>query len=1299
MLFRTRQTESGPKGANAMLASVCRRTHRPVKTASAIIFAVFAAALISPVSSEGIKKRDKTTYLTTYACEGGVMNITCEDSHIIRLIRANYGRFSISLCNPQGSLDWSVNCMSRRSFRVVQMSCEKKKSCTLSAATEFFDDDPCPGTKKYLEAHYQCVPELSTTTTYKPPLIIFPPSITGGKPAHLPVFPSPPPPPTPSTTPPPIIRPSSLAPLTEVPSSEYDEKYDEPEPSPQTPQPPPIASREPPRIATFSPPLGGRSEIKVPNPLYEATSTTTTTTTQDPTTIDVFTREGAGVTPDAAETPVGRETHCPPRVVRDMAWNWTREGEMASHPCPMGSVGQASWQCGSNPPMWLSEFPDLSSCNSAWVRHIEVKIHDGSVSVVNLANELAEKSHLKPLFGGDLLHTTSLIQQLVARVEDRLTESTDSHQRQEVVQELMNAVIDFASNILDEQQAAAWNDLPSGEQRAAASTLLEALEKNAVLMLKNQYSPLNYSRVQNNIVAAVKVVAQHELEGDLRFPEPRDIASTEWIEAKDSLTLPQSTLLEHSRGGLVKVAFFLYKRINAILGTNFPPYTGLYGEYDPSNVSRVVNSRVLSATLDRPRLAGFAHPVRIVLQHEVAENTTEPQCIFWDFNKRDWSAEGCWIEDSNATHTICACNHLTNFALLMDVRPRPASYGGESALQVITYIGCCVSIVCLSLTLLALQLCRGLKGDRAAIHKNLCLCLLLAEIVFVLGIHWTSDRMTCGVIAGVLHYTFLAAFMWMFLEGFQLYVMLIEVFDLEKSRLYWYYPLAYGVPAVIVGVSVAVDPFSYGTSQHCWLRADNYFVLSFVGPVVAILFANLVFLGVAIFTMCRHASLANSVKTKETSKLSNLRIWIRGATVLVFLLGLTWAVGLVYVTSESVALAYVFTVLNSIQGLCIFVFHCFTNDKVQSEYRKCVVNCSWLPECLKGEKMGLHEHSADGARLPANLSGRGQLNGHPTLTALTTANHQTLLGQQQAATAATHTIPSQFWNLQKGQEICTTSGIYPRAATLDRRNVIPSQVILDSSRTTPRNNQLLHQQQQLQQHQQQIIAGSQMGLAQLNGISPHLTSAGPNTLGAIAVGRKKCNTLGGQLGKSRQAPPPPYGHLEGIDHIYESIDEDQDPNAMGRQQMLHAMHAAQAAQLHQQLNQHQLNLSQLQHDYNLQQQQQQQALHLRSPSEVSHHSDQRPLIQWGSPAGSFQQQHPSHSAQQNQQQGVYSNHSSQLSGDGSASNPLVMAVFDGQRVVCQMQQLQQSPTGQTSPPAPQPQTPPQGTPNHLSTDC
>ena len=35
-----------------------------------------------------------------------------------------------------------------------------------------------------------------------------------------------------------------------------------------------------------------------------------------------------------------------------------------------------------------------------------------------------------------------------------------------------------------------------------------------------------------------------------------------------------------------------------------------------------------------------------------------------------WSREGCHVvtEQSNSTHTVCACNHLTNFAILMGSR-------------------------------------------------------------------------------------------------------------------------------------------------------------------------------------------------------------------------------------------------------------------------------------------------------------------------------------------------------------------------------------------------------------------------------------------------------------------------------------------------------------------------------------------------------------------------------------------------------------------------------------------------------
>ena len=60
----------------------------------------------------------------------------------------------------------------------------------------------------------------------------------------------------------------------------------------------------------------------------------------------------------------------------------------------------------------------------------------------------------------------------------------------------------------------------------------------------------------------------------------------------------------------------------------------------------------------------------------------------------------------------------------------------------------------------------------------------------------------------------------------------------------------------------------------------------------------------------------------------SVRSWIQGALALEVLLGLTWMVGFFFLNQQSVAVAYVFTVLNSTQGLFIFVFHCLLNKKV-----------------------------------------------------------------------------------------------------------------------------------------------------------------------------------------------------------------------------------------------------------------------------------------------------------------------------------------------------------------------------------
>lgn len=76
--------------------------------------------------------------------------------------------------------------------------------------------------------------------------------------------------------------------------------------------------------------------------------------------------------------------------------------------------------------------------------------------------------------------------------------------------------------------------------------------------------------------------------------------------------------------------------------------------------------------------------------------------------------------------------------------------------------------------------------------------------------------------------------------------MLIEVFEVERSRIRWYYIFAYGLPLLIVFVSATVYPQGYGTARHCWLKTDNYFIYAFVGPVILVILVSGIFNNVFI---------------------------------------------------------------------------------------------------------------------------------------------------------------------------------------------------------------------------------------------------------------------------------------------------------------------------------------------------------------------------------------------------------------------------------------------------------------------
>ncbi|XP_017890799.1 latrophilin Cirl-like isoform X4 [Ceratina calcarata] len=919
---------------------------------------VFAWLLTSGCT---VAARNIERYDTAYACEGKVLWIECGEGKLIHLIRANYGRFSITICNEHGNTDWSVNCMSPKSFRVLNSECNDQQNCSIVASTLQFGD-PCPNTHKYLEAHYRCVSAATTTTTSRPSppwFMTSQPSVwstakpTVRPPSRITTPPAQqsPQPPTPSTSVLPITTmtsPTSSRSPVNMEDLEVDQDLTLPQnvPSGNRPPVPPVVpeTTQPTTTSTFAPWRTSR-RTTVPSTLFSESSS------------------------NGQWYDYGRQV-CPPVIARNLSWNTTRAGDVAVQSCPGGANGLARWRClaKGDTAYWHRDSPDLSECRSVWLTTLENRVTEGDV-ILGISRELSQVTdNSRGLYGGDMMITTKIIKNMAEKMAQDIRTYQDANQREVSVTELLQGVVRTGSNLLDKAQMASWKDLSHQEQMRVATSLLIGLEENAFLLADTLMHEKTITHEGRNILMEVRVLDARNIGDDLEV-FPTEAAQQKWTASNDRIELTKGALLENSEGGIVRLVFMAFDRLEEILQPQ-AEVSSLVMSDEPQplpkrNTTRLLNSKVISASLGKGRHIQLNEPVRVYFKHLSIENVTNPTCVFWDYILSAWSEEGCQIRKTNETHTICECNHLTNFAVLMDIHAVRLDIAHQVALQIITYIGCIISVVCLVLAILTFQLFRGLKSDRTTIHKNLCVCLLIAEILFVCGIGQTNQRIVCGIVAGLLHFFFLCAFAWMFLEGFQLYVMLIEVFEAEKSRLRWYYLVAYGAPLLVVAISCIIDPLSYGTDRYCWLRADNYFIFSFVGPVILVILANLVFLSMAIYMMCRHANTTVAMKSKEHSRLASASgkeenalpnklqahlAWLRGAIVLVFLLGLTWTFGLLYLNQESVVMAYVFTILNSLQGLFIFMFHCVQNEKVRKEYRKFVRRHSWLPKCLRCSK-------------------------------------------------------------------------------------------------------------------------------------------------------------------------------------------------------------------------------------------------------------------------------------------------------------------------------------------------------------
>ncbi|XP_041845968.1 adhesion G-protein coupled receptor G4 [Melanotaenia boesemani] len=370
---------------------------------------------------------------------------------------------------------------------------------------------------------------------------------------------------------------------------------------------------------------------------------------------------------------------------------------------------------------------------------------------------------------------------------------------------------------------------------------------------------------------------------------------------------------------------------------------------DTTKSNWTVNSYIVSASINNTHIINLQDRVVVTLTHT---NPKQPedrvQCMFWDFQKNSglggWNSSGCETQSISSYQTSCLCDHLTHFAVLLDVSRSPISESDSQILTVISFVGCGISSIFLGITLLTYLFFEKLRQDYPSkILVNLSVALLGLNMLFLLD-SWLasfSNYGLCITTAATLHYFLLATFTWMGLEAVHMYFALVKVFNTYiPSYILKFCVIGWGLPLIIVGLVLAIDKDAYGnliieeavvedisTDPFCWLQNDVFFYVTVVAFVLLILLSNIsVFIVVLI-------QIKQMKLNKPTANSHSSMQDLRAVASLTVLLGLTWLMGFFSFGPGRVVIMYLFSICNTLQGFFVFLFHCLLKENVRKQWR------------------------------------------------------------------------------------------------------------------------------------------------------------------------------------------------------------------------------------------------------------------------------------------------------------------------------------------------------------------------------
>nr|XP_058899779.1 adhesion G-protein coupled receptor G5 [Kogia breviceps] len=366
--------------------------------------------------------------------------------------------------------------------------------------------------------------------------------------------------------------------------------------------------------------------------------------------------------------------------------------------------------------------------------------------------------------------------------------------------------------------------------------------------------------------------------------------------------------------------------------------------------SSVLNNYVLGAQLSHGQVSNLSEPVNISFWHNQSLEGYTVTCVFWKEGASKhhwgaWSTEGCRTEQPSPSQVLCRCNHLTYFAVLMQLSPAPVPAELLAPLTYISLVGCSISIVAALLTILLHLHARKQSDSITRIHMNLHASVLLLNVAFLLSPVLALPPVpgpACVALAATLHYALLSCLTWMAIEGFNLYLLLGRVYNIYIRRyVLKLCALGWGGPGFLVLLLLAVKSSVYGphriplsdsqgnstgfqSTSICWVRdpwVHGVLVMGFGG--LTSLF-NLVVLAWALRVLHR-------LRAREKA-LGPRACWdtvtVLGLTVL---LGTTWTLAFFSFGVFLLPQLFLFTTFNSLYGFFLFLWFCSQRCRSEAE--------------------------------------------------------------------------------------------------------------------------------------------------------------------------------------------------------------------------------------------------------------------------------------------------------------------------------------------------------------------------------